>query len=79
MGKKKIKVTPKWLRHEALHTSSVCMEMVQDHLLEHQYYEQKINPEFNKHIDQAFDALFKAYQSVNKENEVKKKMKIDRY
>lgn len=79
MGKKKIKVTPEWFRHEALHTSSICMEMVEDHLLMHQYYEQKINPEFNKHVDQAFESLFRAYQTVRKENEVKKSIKIDKF
>ncbi|MCJ9008438.1 hypothetical protein K5E26_10000 [Acinetobacter baumannii] len=47
----KTKVNPKWFRHEALHTSYVLLSMVNDHLTRHQYYLERINPEFNRHID----------------------------
>lgn len=69
-------VTPEWFRHEALHTTNVLLESVNNHLLEHHYYHQEINPLFNKHIDRAISALFDAYQAVglDEENEVKKYM-----
>lgn len=76
MSKKK--VSPKWFRHEALHTTNVCAEMVNDHLLNHHYYHSNINPEFNKHIDKALKHLAKAYQAVgNEQNEVDRKITID--
>lgn len=70
-------VTPEWFRHEALHTTSVLLQSVNDHLLEHHYYDQEINPEYNNHIDRAISALSDAYQSVglDEKNEVKKYMK----
>ncbi len=70
-------VTPEWFRHEALHTTNVLLENVNDHLLEHHYYDQGINPEYNSHIDRAISALSDAYQAVglDGENEVKKYMK----
>ena len=67
-------VNPEWFRHEALHTTNVLLETIYDHLVEHQYYHQKINPEFNKCVDDAIDSLFRAYQSVDEECEVKKYM-----
>lgn len=75
---KKKKCKPKWFRHEALHTTHVCTEMVYDHLVNHHYYDSKINPDFNKQIDLAIDHLFNAYQIAgNPDNEVKKKMKVN--
>ena len=71
---KRRKVKPKYFRHEALHTASVCMEMVGEHLQNHHYYDQKINPEFNKQVDLAIDALIRAYQACNKEHETQKSM-----
>ena len=75
MAKKK--VNPKWFRHEALHTTSIAAEFVSDHLTNHHYYHQKINPEFNKKVDEALEALMEAYQLCSQENEVKKKMKAN--
>lgn len=63
-------VTPKWFRHEALHSSNMLFENVNDHLLEHHYYHSKINPKYNEHIDKAIDHLWQAYQACNKSNEV---------
>ena len=65
---------PKWFRHEALHTTSVLMESVQQHIIDHHYYHSKINPEFNKKIDEAIDLLYAAYSSCKKENEQSKKI-----
>ena len=65
---------PKWFRHEALHTTSVLMDSVQQHIIDHHYYHSKINPEFNKKIDEAIDLLYAAYSSCNKENEQNKKI-----
>lgn len=50
------------------------MEMVGEHLQNHHYYDQKINPEFNKQVDLAIDALIRAYQACNKEHETQKSM-----
>lgn len=58
-------LNPKWFRHEALHTTSVLMESVQQHIVEHHYYNSKINPEFNKKIDLAVEILYEAYGSCN--------------
>lgn len=76
---KKRKFKPKWFRHEALHTTSVCLEMLYEHLENHHYFHSQINPEFNKHILAAQAALSKAYQAVGagKENEVKKHIKVE--
>ena len=30
-------LNPKWFRHEALHTTSVLMESIQQHIVEHHY------------------------------------------
>ena len=65
---------PKWFRHEALHTTSVLMDSVQQHIIDHHYYHSKINPEFNKKIDEAIDLLYAAYSSCNKEYEQNKKI-----
>lgn len=65
------KVKPKWFRHEAQHTTIVSVELIHNSLREHMYYNSRINPEFNKHIRKALGHLNMAYQSCNKENEVK--------
>lgn len=73
----KTKVNPKWFRHKALHTSYVLLSMVNDHLTRHQYYLERINPEFNRHIDAAIEHLTAAYQAAGNEGlEVKKKIKV---
>lgn len=68
---------PEWFRHETLHTTSVMLESINSHLVDHHYYDQKINPAFNENIDKAIDYLWKAYQAVgdHEENEVMKYMK----
>ena len=73
------KVNPKWFRHEALHTTNVCLGMVEAHLRQHHYYHSEINPEFNKQIELAISHLASAYQAVGRHevNEVLKKMEID--
>ncbi|EKP43744.1 hypothetical protein V426_1939 [Acinetobacter baumannii UH9907] len=51
--------------------------MVNDHLTRHQYYLERINPEFNRHIDAAIEHLTAAYQAAGNEGlEVKKKIKV---
>ena len=45
------------------------MESVQQHIIDHHYYHSKINPGFNKKIDEAIDLLYAAYSSCKKENE----------
>ena len=72
------KVNPKWLRHEALHTTSVVLDTANSSLVNHHYYESGINPEFNKQIDEAMKALSKAYRAVGlgKESEVKKRIEL---
>ena len=83
MAKKKTKklrkVKPKWFRHEALHTTYVAADLVADQLQGHWYYTSGINPEFNKKIDIAVDALMDAYQMVGqgRTNEIKKHIKVD--
>lgn len=75
MAKKK-SVKPKWFRHEAMHTTNVCVEMVSDHLENHHYYHSGINPKYNKQIDLAIKHLAKAYQMcADDNNETRKKMK----
>lgn len=77
---KKKEVNPKWFRHEALHTTHVLLSTLDSHLANHWYYQQKINPEFNKHIEAALEHLASAYQAVgNEENEVKKKIKMQTF
>ena len=73
------KFNPKWFRHEALHTTSICIEMVEDHLRNHHYFHSNINPEFNKQVDKAMEHLAKAYQMAGdyKSNEVRKKIKVN--
>jgi hypothetical protein len=81
MAKKKFKkVNPKWFRHEALHTSYIAADLVAEQLQEHWYYTSGINPEFNKKIDEAVDALMDAYQLVGQDRtyEIKKHIKIER-
>lgn len=83
MAKKKTKklrkVNPKWFRHEALHTTYVAADLVADQLQGHWYYTSGINPEFNKKIDLAVDALMAAYQLVGQDrtHEIKKHIKVD--
>ena len=62
-------VDPQWFRHEAMHSTNMFVEMVSDHLANHHYYHQEINPKFNKHIENAIDELAAAYQAVNETNE----------
>ena len=71
------KVTPKWYRHESLHTTDVILNLVNDSLIGHMYFDSGINPVFNKHIENAIEELCKAYQACNKENEVRSKIKVD--
>ena len=68
------KQNPKFYRHEALHTTSVVFELLENSLQEHFYYTSNINPQYNKHIEEAFKALCNAYQVCNKNYEVKKKI-----
>lgn len=62
-------------RHEALHTSSVILDMLNDHLADHHYYYQTINPKYNALVDKAIDALYAVYSSIDEENEVFKRMR----
>ena len=71
------KVNPKWFRHEALDRTHVVLSCLNDHLLEHTYYDSGINPKYSKHILDALESLHKAYQACVKENEVKKKIEVD--
>ena len=71
VGKVKKYITVKWYRHEALHSTHLLIETVSNNIAEHYYYNSNINPEFNKKIDEAINALCDAYQLCNKENEIK--------
>lgn len=64
-----------FFRCEALHTSSVILEMVSNHLVDHHYYDQNINPKYNALVDKAIDALYAVYSSIDEENEVFKRMR----
>lgn len=70
-------IDPDYIRHEALHTTYLSMENLSSNVVDHHYYYQEINPEFNKYIDIAIDNLMQAYNCVAspEENEVKKMMK----
>ena len=70
----KKKVKPNYLRHEALHTTAVLLEMIDSHLVDHYYYHSGINPSYNDAVDSALANLSKAYQLCNKDNEAFKKM-----
>ena len=59
----------KWFRHEALHTTSISIELINNQLVEHHYYHSNINPEFVKQTDLALEALNNAYQLIDKEQE----------
>ena len=59
----------KWLRHEALDRTHVIRDQLHDYLINHQYAESGVNPEFKEKLAIAFDALCDAYQICNKENE----------
>lgn len=75
---KKIKVNPKWFRHEVLHTTWIVLDTAFNHLQKHQYYKSGINPKFNKAIDKSIESLNEAYTSVglNRQNEIKKTIKV---
>lgn len=60
--KKKIKVD--LIQHEALHATNMVTEILEDHLINHHYYNSKVNKKYNKLIDKAGKALASAYQSV---------------
>lgn len=64
-----------FFRHEAMHTSSVILEMLNDHLTDHHYYHQTINPKYNALVDKAIDALYAVYSSIDEENETFKRMR----
>ena len=64
-----------FFRHEAMHTSSVILDMVCNHLAEHHYYDQTINPKYNALVDKAVDALYAVYSSIDEENEEFKRMR----
>lgn len=66
MPKKKVN---KFLRHEALHTTSILAQMVENELLNHGYAELKVNKKFNNHIKKATKHLYEAYQSCNETEE----------
>lgn len=66
-------VKPKFLRHEALHTTHNLVESINNQLIEHHYYNSNINPLFNELVDDAMSKLADAYQAVgDTDNEVKK-------
>lgn len=72
------------IEHEALHSTNIVVEILEDHLMNHHYYNSNINPEYNALIDEAGAALSAAYQSVgqqmhfdNEENNIKK-VKLNR-
>lgn len=77
MSKKSLKVNPNYYRFQDMNTTNVLANMLHVELQQSLYYQSKINPEYNKQIDKAANALAKAYQLVsNKENECKKKIKV---
>lgn len=56
-------------RHEALHTTNILSENINNHLAEHWYYQSGINIEFNNKIDIALKMLLEAYQLCDEEKE----------
>lgn len=73
MSKKK-KVEPDLIEHEALHATNMVNEILEDHLVNHHYYDSKVNKEYNKLIDKASKALAKAYQSIPSNSEYYKSL-----
>lgn len=60
----------KFIQHEALHTTHLLTEMIDNHLVQHQYYRSESNPEYNKLIDEAIDKLAHAYQVCAADNDL---------
>ncbi len=75
---KKRKFNPKWFRHEALHTTHVCLDMISSHIEDHHYFSSGINPKFNEEIVKAQEALAAAYQLIgaDRKHEIKKQIKV---
>ena len=68
MAKKK-KTFDKFHRHQAIEVTNLTSEILQTRIQESAYYQSQINPEFNKQIDIAVNALETAYQMCNKSME----------
>lgn len=68
MAKKK-KTFDKFHRHQAIELTNLTSEILQTRIQESAYYQSQINPEFNKQIDIAVNALETAYQMCNKSME----------
>lgn len=60
--------TDKFIHHEALHTTNLIVEMIDDHLINHHYYHNGTNPKFNARVDKAIKQLAKAYQECGNDN-----------
>lgn len=58
-----------FIRFEALHTTNIIVEMIDDHLMRHQYYDSNVNPEYNKLVDEAQALLARAYQVCGQDDE----------
>lgn len=68
------KVKVDLIEHEALHSTNMVTEILEDHLINHHYYNSNINPEYNKLIDKAGKSLAKAYQSIANNSEYYKSL-----
>ncbi len=75
MAKKKNKVKVDLYEHEALHSTNMVSEILEDHLVNHHYYHSKVNEEYNKLIDKAGELLQEAYQSIANNSEFYKALK----
>lgn len=57
------------IEHEALHSTNMVAEILEDHLVKHHYYHSKFNPEYNALIDKAGESLAEAYQVIANHSE----------
>lgn len=69
IDKPKDKIDMTFFRHETLHTTHILNCLLYEQLIEHTYYDSKINTQFNNELDLAFKHLSKAYQLVCEEYE----------
>lgn len=71
--KKKIKVD--LIEHEALHSTNMVSEILEEHLINHHYYHSEVNKEYNQLIDKAGELIQEAYQSIAQNSAYYKSLK----
>lgn len=63
------------IEHEALHSTNMVSEILEEHLVNHHYYDSQVNKEYNKLIDKAGEFLQEAYQSIANNSDFYKEIK----